>query len=102
MDPLRHCIHHTDRPAVGLCHQCHKPICVDCCYDVPTDDVFCSRECYDRYLAYHSRKPPAIRRSGLKSLAVGCLILLVAGVGLAIVAQRVLGLPVLDWIRKLF
>jgi len=97
----RFCLEHTDRPAIGLCHQCHKPICEECRYDEAPEGLFCSRECYDRHLAYHSRKPPEIKGSRLKSMAVGCLILLVVVAVLAALADRVLGIPILRWIRGL-
>jgi len=94
----RHCIRHTDRPAIGNCFQCHKPICGECRYEGAADGLFCSRECYDAYLAYQSRKQPVVKRGRLKSLVVGLLVLAVVGAG-AIFIGGGLGLPVLRPIR---
>ncbi|MFW6161462.1 MAG: B-box zinc finger protein [Planctomycetota bacterium] len=94
--PQRYCLTHKDRPAVGLCHQCHKPLCEECRYDEAPQGLFCSRECYDQHLAYHSRKRPAVRRSRLKSLVVGLVLLLVLGGAAAVVAQTVFGIAVLE------
>ncbi len=97
----RHCINHKDTPAIGQCHQCHKPICEACRYDEAPEGLFCSSTCYDHYLAYHSRRQPVVRGSRLKSMAIGCAIVLAAAIGLAGVAQFVLGIPVLQWVRRL-
>jgi hypothetical protein len=97
--PQRYCLTHKDRPAVGLCQQCHRPICEQCRYDEAPHGLFCSSECYDRHLAYHSRKQPPARSSRLKSLAVGLLLLLVLAGAAAVVAERVFGIAI---VRRIF
>ena len=98
MSVQRDCIRHTGRPAVGQCYLCHKPICEECRYVAPAYGVFCSQECYDRYIAYHSRKQPVIRGSRLKSMVVGLVILAVLAAGVIFVGGA-LGLPILKPIR---
>lgn len=93
--PERYCLTHKDRLAVGLCHQCHKPVCEECRYDEAPEGLFCSRECYDKYLAYHSRKQQPVKGSRLKSLVVGLILLIVLAGAAAVVAERVFGIAVL-------
>ncbi|MFP4058434.1 MAG: hypothetical protein ACLF0G_16320 [Candidatus Brocadiia bacterium] len=94
----RHCIHHPDRPAAGLCHHCHRPICEECRYEAPSEGLFCSQECYDRHLAYRSRRQPVIRRGRLKSFLVGLVLL--AGLAAAVVFGGArLGVPALESLR---
>ncbi len=38
------CLTHRDRPAVAMCHQCHKPVCQACTLIQPHGQ-FCSPEC---------------------------------------------------------
>jgi len=42
-----------------------------------------------------------VESSRLRSMAIGCAIVLAAAIGLAGVAQFVLGIPVLQWVRRL-
>ena len=88
----RHCLNHKDRPAVGLCHQCHAPICEECRYEAPADGLFCSQQCYDRYVAYQSRKQAPHRPGRLKSLAVGLFLLLILAAAAVVVVEKVLGI----------
>jgi hypothetical protein len=92
------CIRHTDRPAVGHCYQCHKPLCKDCRYPGAPDGLFCGQACYDQYLAYQARKQPVVKESRLKSLAIG--VLLLAAVAAAVVIGGKMGVPVLKDIYK--
>ena len=98
MAAQRDCINHTGTPAVGQCNLCHKPICEQCRYAAPTDGLFCSQECYDKFIAYHSRKQPVLKRSRLKSMVVGLVILAVVA-AVAVFVGGALGLPVLTPIR---
>lgn len=95
--PERHCIHHADRPAIGNCFQCHKPLCEDCNYDAPTDGIFCDQVCYDRYVAYQGRRKPAYKGSPLRKV-VSVLIAL-AVLAAAIYVGGGMGIPVLKDIR---
>ena len=88
--PQRYCLTHKERPAVGQCNLCHKPICEECRYAGPAEGLFCSAECYDKYLAYHSRKQPVVRSSRLKSLVIGCLIVLAIAAVALFVGGRIL------------
>jgi hypothetical protein len=95
----RHCIRHPDRPAVGNCYQCHKPLCSQCCYTAPgADGLFCNQGCYDQYLAYQGRKRPEPRPFRLKRLVIALLLLAAIAAG-AIFIGGAQGIPVLKSIR---
>jgi hypothetical protein len=90
-----HCVNHKDQPAIGHCHQCHKPLCEACRYDAAAEGLFCDQACYDRYLAYQASKRPPLKRGRLKSLLVGLLFLIVLAAAALYVGGGMLGLPVL-------
>jgi hypothetical protein len=99
--PERNCINHHDRPAIGQCFQCHKPLCEECRYDeAAAAGIFCSQACYDQHMAYHGRKQPVIKGSGLKSLVVGLMILAVVALAAIYVGGGKMGLPVLKSLYK--
>ncbi len=94
------CIHHNDRPAVGHCYQCHKPLCQECRYDeVAAEGIFCNRACYDQHLAYKSRQQPVIQASRLRSFVAGLVILAIIAAAIYIGGGK-MGLPVLKSIYK--
>jgi hypothetical protein len=95
----RHCLRHKDRPAIGNCYQCHKPMCAECRY-APTlsEGLFCSQACYDQYLAYQSRKRPALKPSRLKRLVVAAVLL--ALLAAAVLVGGAKGIPILKSIRQ--
>ena len=90
------CINHPDRPAIGYCQQCHKPLCSACRDDSIPDGIFCGQDCYDRHLAYRSRQQPVIRSSRLKSMVIGLVILAALAAGALYVGGKVLGIAALE------
>jgi hypothetical protein len=97
--PQSTCIRHSDRPAVGHCFQCHKPLCKECRFAAVQDGVFCNQACYDQYLAYQSRRKPLVKEARFRSLIIGAILL--AAVAAAILIGGKMGLPVLKDIYKL-
>ena len=93
--PQRQCINHTERPAAGQCNLCHKPICEECRYGEAPAGLFCSRECYDKHLAYGSRKQAVLHSSRLKSMVIGIVVLAVVAAVAVYVGGGMLKLPVL-------
>ena len=93
--PERNCLNHKDRPAIGQCNLCHKPICEACRYAAPAQGLFCGAECYDKFVAYQGRRQPVVRSSPLKSLVVGLLILAALAAGAVVIGGGMLRLPVL-------
>jgi len=100
--PERNCIRHHDRPAVGQCFQCHRPLCEACRFDEAAAGVFCGQECYDQHMAYQGRKQAVIKQGGgLKSMVLGLVFLAAIVLGAIYIGGGKMGLPILKSLYKL-
>jgi len=96
-----HCINHKGTPAIGHCHQCHKPLCEACRYDkAAAEGLFCNQACYDQYIAYASRRKPVVKSSRMRSMVAG-IILLVILAAAVYVGGGMMKLPVLKSIYQM-
>ncbi len=83
------CLTHKDRPAVTMCHQCHRPVCKACLFVTPQGN-FCSSPCSVLAREFKERikagPPPGSRR--LAGTIAVALLLVVLVVGAVHVAAR--------------
>lgn len=70
------CLAHPDRPAVSMCHHCHKPVCAACAVVTP-QGKFCSPECGLLFRDFRERAGE-LKKAGELGTGVKVVLLLLA------------------------
>jgi hypothetical protein len=93
--PERTCNAHPSAPAVGMCHQCHKPYCTKCRLKTPLGE-FCCFECSGKYAAFKATwKDPKLKFPWFGAFVTSAILLAALALGVAWVGNRVLGISAL-------
>ena len=70
------CFNHTERPAVGRCRQCHRPLCDECAKGFP-EGRFCSFACVEKHKDFAKRNVPAQPKTPSKLLTKFIFLLII-------------------------